>query len=238
MARGWGGLGNRGRGSQPVGWIHTSVTRRAKSLHQPLKETTSRASISFSVTRGQSPGGDPRKEPVASNLAGERNPVMEVLGGGEGAAEQTWMEQWRRGCSFPNALPLYGPVPKIKQGCPGALETELKGGAKSQLSKETRGGGGRDPQPPPWGSVLGCWSDSLKAGPRQPAGFSDHRIAYILELKIHGGSKRACVHGRHSGAEALTPTHTRTRVCTLTRYILTYILLKYICYLQYISIST
>ena len=82
VARGWGGLGNRGRGSQPAGWIHTSVTRIAESLHQPLKETTSRASISFSVTRGQSPGGDPRKEPVAPNPAGERNPVMEVLQGG------------------------------------------------------------------------------------------------------------------------------------------------------------
>lgn len=63
------------------------------------------------------------------------------------------------------------------------------------------------------------------------------RIADILELKIHGGSKRACVHSRHSGAEALTPIQ-HTRVYTLTQYILTCILLKYICYLQYISIST
>ena len=152
------------------------------------------------------------------------------------AGKQTWAEQWRRGCSFPSALPPYGPVPRIKQGCPGALETELKEGAEPQLSKETRGGGGRDPQPPAWGSALGCWSNSsVKSGLRQPAGSSDHRIADILELKIHGGSKCACVHSRHSGAEALTPTHTaHTRVHAHTVYINIYIAQVYMLFTVYI----
>lgn len=75
---GWGtGRGCQGVSSRPAGWTHTSVTRRAESLHQPLKETTSWASISFSVTQGQSLGGDLRT--VASNPAGEGN--QEVLGG-------------------------------------------------------------------------------------------------------------------------------------------------------------
>lgn len=40
-------------------WVgHTSVTGRAKSLHQPLKETTSRASIFLSY-----PGPVPRRRP-------------------------------------------------------------------------------------------------------------------------------------------------------------------------------
>lgn len=155
------------------------------------------------------------------------------------AGKQTWAEQWRRGCSFPSALPPYGPVPRIKQGCPGALETELKEGAEPQLSKETRGGGGRDPQPPAWGSALGCWSNSsVKSGLRQPAGSSDHRIADILELKIHGGSKCACVHSRHSGAEALTPTHTaHTRVHAHTVYINIYIAQVYMLFTVYIYIN-
>ena len=78
-----GEQGRAPRVSAPSPWVgHTSVTGRAKSLHQPFEETTSRASISFSVTQDQSLGGDLRKEPVASNLAGERNQVMEVLGRG------------------------------------------------------------------------------------------------------------------------------------------------------------
>lgn len=160
--------------------------------------------------------------------------MTEVLAAGK----QTWAEQWRRGCSFPNALPLYSPVPRIKQGASRGLGNRTEG-AEPQLSKATRGGGRRDPQPPLWGSALGCWSNSsLKSGPRQPAGSSDHRIAYILELKLHGGSKRARVHGRHSGAEALTPTHTaHTRVHAHTVYINIYIAQVYMLFTVYIYIN-
>lgn len=139
-------------------------------------------------------------------------------------------------------LPLcHRPPNKIRVSRGLGRANGITGRGRIQLSREIRQEGSGTLNTRPGAQFLGRWfSFSLKSGPRQPAGFSNNRIAYILELKIYGGSKHGCVHGRHRGAEALTPppTHTHTRVCTLTQYILTYILLKYICYLQYISIST
>lgn len=100
---------------------------------------------------------------------------------------------------------------------------------------------------PLWGSAPGLlvlFFCQVRA--EAAAGFSQSRIAYILELKIHGGSNLP-VCTADGGPHARAHTHTYTvgsasTYCTHTRacpqYILTYILLKYICYVQYISIST
>lgn len=57
---------------------------------------------------------------------------------------------------------------------------------------------------------LSCWLCSLQSGLREPVGFCNNRIAYILELKIYGGS-RARVHGRRRGGGG---HHAHTRVHT------------------------
>lgn len=125
----------------------------------------------------------------------------------------------------------------------GVLAVEM--GVQKGAEPSIQGRLGRNPRHP----HLGCWFVFLSSqgrGSGQLASLS--RIAYILELKIHGGSNVPVCTAEMVG-EALTPAHTHThsgvcihvphtRVCVPTQYILTYILLKYICYLQYISIST
>lgn len=140
-------------------------------------------------------------------------------------------------------LPLcHCPPNKIRVSRGLGRANGITGRGRIQLSREIRQEGLGTLNTRPGAQFLGRWfSFSLKSGPRQPAGFSNNRIAYILELKIYGGSKRACVHGRHRGAEALTPphthTHAHTRVRAHTVYINIYIAQVYMLFTVYIYIN-
>lgn len=105
--------------------------------------------------------------------------------------------------------------------------------------------------PPDWSSAPGLlvlFFPSLKSGMRQPAGFSQNRIAYILELKIYGGSNVPVCTANTAGGDLQAHTHVHTQwglcprtahthVCAHTVYINIYIAQVYMLFTVYIYIN-
>lgn len=136
--------------------------------------------------------------------------------------------------------------PQIHQGCQGSWL--WKQGCGKRLNPAFKGdwGGGWDPRhPSPGAQLLGCWfCFSLKSGLRQPAGVSRNRIAYILELKIYGGSNGPVCTADVAGGgphahthRGLCPRTAHTRVCAHTVYINIYIAQVYMLFTVYIYIN-
>lgn len=148
------------------------------------------------------------------------------------------------GKELPTPPPSALPSPKYKGV--GALAVQT--GCGKGLNPAFKGdwGWGWDPRhPSPGAQLLGCWfCFSLKSGLKQLAGVSQNRIAYILELKIYGGSNvPVCTADKAGGGPhahthwGLCPRTAHTRVCAHTVYINIYIAQVYMLFTVYIYIN-
>lgn len=128
------------------------------------------------------------------------------------------------------------PSPKHKVSGALAVETGVQEGL-NPVSKGDCGGGGGTLDTPTAGSAPGLLVlFSLKSG------FSQNRIAYILELKIYGGSNvPVCMVGggphAHTHGVCVHVPRTHTCVCAHTVYINIYIAQVYMLFTVYIYIN-